>query len=168
MKKPTGMPRALVLALAPLLLVCGCQQDMQAAEEGAATAAKKVLIAGTASEFKAKVVEGIVSRLGTKDYYLRIIGLDALEKEDAGSFGAVLLVNACMAGKMDGRVTRFLSKNPSNPKVIVFTSRGGEGKPIDLAAGVRVDAVSSVSPAGDAGKKADELAALIRARFATP
>lgn len=161
--------RPIILALAAVSILGGCQPGMEAAEIGSATAGRKVLIAGTASAFKVKVVEGIVSRLGTQEYYFRIIGLDALETQDTTAFGAVLLVNTCMAGKAGGKVSRFLSKDPADPKVIVFTTRGGEGRPVDFPVpDLKVDAVSSVSSADLAEQRSGELASLIRARFAAP
>jgi hypothetical protein len=169
MRKHGWMGKALLPALVLPILLSGCAQGMQAAEAGNAASGNKVLIAGTSSGFKEKVAEGLLKRLGTQDYYFRIIGLDALESQDTSAFGAVLLVNTCMAGKAGGKVSRFLAKDPANPKVIVFTTRGGEGKPVDFGVSdVKVDAVSAVSPSGNAEKAADDLAALIKARFRAP
>jgi hypothetical protein len=156
-----------VLALAVLPLFAGCQLDMESVEMGDGAAARKVLIAGTTSDFKQKVVAGVIGRLGTQDYYFKIIGLDLLETEETKDFGAILLVNTLMGGKIDERVRRFLSKDPLNPKAVVFYTSGGEDPKPDFAKlDIRVDAVTSVSASDRVDKRAEELAAVLRARFA--
>ncbi len=156
----------MLIVLASALLVLGCASNMTPSEAGSADAARKVLIAGDSSAFKQQVVARLIDDLGTGDWYFRIVGLDRLEEQETGQFGAVLLVAAFKAGHLDKRVTRYLGKDPSNPKVVVFFTRGTDDPmPERARPDIKVDAVSSASRADRVESRAAELAALIRQRF---
>ena len=114
------MWRITLIALMALLLTIGCKNDMNSLEKGDPAAARKVLIAGTTSEFKQNVVDRVIEKLGVEDCYFKITGLDQLNKEEIDQFDAILLVARFAAGRMDGRVTRFLEKYPANEKTVVF------------------------------------------------
>jgi hypothetical protein len=135
-------------------------------ETGNPDSARKVLIAGERSEFKEQVVVGLIEKLGTEDWYYRVIGLNQLAEQDTEAFGAVLLVAAVRAGKLSGQVTDFLSSNPANPKVILFYTRGSEEPmPEKSRPKLKVDAVSSASKADRVDMRAEELAVLLEQRF---
>jgi hypothetical protein len=139
---------------------------MTPSEAGNVNGARKVLIAGEASAFKQNVVVKVIETLGTRDWYFRIIGLDQLEEQETGPYGAILLVAAYRAGKIDGRVSRYLAKDPTNPKVIVFYTSGSEAeKPASTKPDIRVDAVCSASRYDRADRRAGQLAALLEKRF---
>jgi len=161
------MPKILIACIAGLFFFAGCVQDMELLEKGNRDAEKKVLIAGTQSEFKQKVIEKVMEKLGSKDYYFKIIGLDRLKAEETGPYGAIILVNAFMAGQLDGRVKEFLQQDPTNPKAIVFYTIGDENStPPDWAKpDIRVDAVTSASILERVGQRADELVAIIKNKF---
>ena len=160
------MQRIVCVGLAAALLIIGCASNMTPSEAGNADATKKVLIAGDSSAFKLQVVARLIDDLGTGDWYFRIVGLDRLEEQEAGQFGAILLVAAFKAGHLDKRVSNYLRRDPSNPKVIVFFTRGTEDPmPEQKKPDIRVDAVSSASRADRVETRATELAALIRKRF---
>jgi hypothetical protein len=155
------------LAAAALFFAFGCGKDMESLEKGDSGAPRRVLIAGTASEFKQDVVERMIRELGTKDYYFKIIGLSRLDKENIDEYGSVLLVAMYAAGRLDERVTRFLQDNPTNPKVIVFSTVGAEDsdRPEWATPDIRVDAVTSASAPDRVNRRADELVKLIGERF---
>jgi hypothetical protein len=157
------------LAAAALLLTVGCGKDMDSLEKGDPCAPRRVLIAGTASEFKQDVVERMIRELGTKDYYFKIIGLSKLGEENIDEYGSVLLVAMYAAGRLDERVTRFLQDNPTNPKVIVFSTVGAEDsdRPEWATPDIRVDAVTSASAPDHVNRRADELVKLIKEKFNT-
>lgn len=156
----------MLISFAGVLLVLGCASNMTPSEAGSTDAARKVLIAGDSSEFKLQVVARLMENLGTRDWYFRIVGLDRLEEQETEQFGAILLVAAFRAGHLDKRVSSCLRKDPSNPKVVVFFTRGTEDPmPERVRPDIRVDAVSSASRADRVEGRAEELAALIRKRF---
>ena len=157
----------IIIGLIGLLFVCSCAKDMEAFEKGDIKASKKVLIAGTDSEFKQNVVNKVIETLGTEDYYFKIIGLEQLDKEETEPYGAILLINSFMAGKMDKRVTQFLQNDPDNPKVIVFYTIGSEGTPPsgEGKPDIEVDAVTSASLPDRIDERVDQLVTLIEERF---
>ena len=157
----------IIISFIGLFFVCSCTKDMEAFEKGNIETPQKVLIAGTDSEFKQNVVNKIIETLGTKDYYFKIIGLEQLDKEETKSYGAILLISSCMAGKIDGRVTQFLQKDPTNQKVIFFYTIGDEDTPPSGKAkpDIEVDAITSASIPDRVEERADELVTLIEERF---
>jgi hypothetical protein len=139
---------------------------MKPYEVGKPESPHKVLVAGEHSDFKEQVVAQLIEELGTRDWYFRVIGLDSLANQDTEQYGAVLMVAAYRAGKLDKRVTTFLSKDPTNPKTILFFTRGSEDPlPEKSRPDIRVDAVSSASKDERVESKAGELAALLEQRF---
>jgi hypothetical protein len=157
------------LAAAALLLTVGCGKDMDSLEKGDPCAPRRVLIAGTASEFKQDVVERMIRELGTKDYYFKIIGLSKLGEENIDEYGSVLLVAMYYGGRIDERVTRFLQDDPTNAKVIVFYTVGAEveDRPEWATPDIRVDTVTSASTPDRVNRRADELVMLIKEKFNT-
>lgn len=156
-----------IISLIALFFTVGCQHQMAYLEKGNPSAERKVLIAGTASEFKQDVVKQVIKNLGTEKYYFKVIGLDQLGKEDTEQYGAILLMARFAAARLDSRVTRFLEKDPTNRKVIVFYTIGSEEAGVAKWAepDIKVDTVTSASLPAKAKQRAGELAALIEARF---
>jgi hypothetical protein len=159
--------RILVVAAAAAALVLGgCREYLSSAEQGDPGNAQRVLIAGERTAFKSAVVESVIGKLGTSEYYFRIIGLDGLDAEDAAAYGAILLISSMQAGKLDHSVLGFLGKDPENPKVIVFYTRGTEDPlPERSKPDLRVDVVTSASRDDRVATRADELATLMASRF---
>jgi hypothetical protein len=149
-----------------LLALCGCTQNMTPYEVGNAASAQKVLISGEATAFKQKVVTRVIEKLGTADWYYRIVGLDTLEQVDSREYGAILILVGFRGGKLDERLLRYLADNPDNPKVVVFFTTGMEA-PLPEAArpDLKVDSVSSASIDDRVETRAEQLAALLRRRF---
>jgi hypothetical protein len=154
------------IAIIGLLFLCSCEQDVSPLEKGNVNAARKVLIAGTATAFKQSVILKVMEKLGTADYYFKVIGLNQLAGEETGRFGAILLVNAMMAGRLDGRVKQFLAKSAADPKVIVFYTRGTDDPmPSWFKLDPDVDSVTSASKSERADEWAEQLVKLIEKRF---
>ena len=157
----------IIISLMGLFFVCSCMQDMEPVEKGNIEATQKVLIAGTDSEFKQNVVNKVIETLGTQDYYFKIIGLNQLDKEETEPYGAILLINSYMAGKIDRRVTQFLQNDPTNSKVIIFYTIGDENHPPSGKAkpDTNVDAITSASLPNRIDERVDQLVTLIEERF---
>jgi hypothetical protein len=155
-----------LVGLLGFLLLPGCRTNMTRYEAGNADSAHKVLIAGEATAFKQAVVDGVIEKLGTRDWYFRVVGLDQLEAQETETFGAILLVAGYRAGRLDERVIRYLAKDPTNPRVVLFFTRGSEDPmPEKYKPDVRVDAVSSASREDRVESRAQQLADLLRRRF---
>ena len=159
----------LSVALLALISMSGCQTDIAHLELGDSAAPRRVLIAGTTSEFKQGIVDRLTERLGAQDYYVRLIGLDRLPETDHSAFGAVLLICEYRAGRIDRRVRRFVEQNPTDPNVIVFCTTGSENStPRFGEPDVEVDVVSSASQQDLVGERADRLVDLIEERLGSP
>jgi hypothetical protein len=153
-------------SLMVLLVVLGCKTNMASFEAGDPNSSRRVLVAGEQTDFKRHVVEGVIEKLGTEHWYFRIIGLDQLAAEDTGRYGAILLVAGYRAGRIDERMSSFLEKDPTNPKIVVFYTRGTEDPmPERSKPDLRVDAISSASKQDREDSRAEQLAALIEKRF---
>jgi len=119
------------------------------------------------SNFKQKVADGLVKKLGIQDYYFKITGLNQLAKENTEQYGATVLIASFEWGRIDRRVTQFLQKNPANQKVIVLYTVGAEKVGIQEWANPdrKVDAVTSASSLNRVEERVDELAVLVKAKF---
>lgn len=155
------------VTLACLLALSACATGSADYVRGDLRAQRRVLVAGTQSEFKHKVVDRVVQRLGEKDYFFSIVGLDGLNTEDLASYGAIVLVYSLPGGRMDGRVRAFINANKGNPKVIVFYSKGAEGPEPEDAVSSRnaADRRTAVTLLANAERYADLLVTQIEKRF---
>jgi hypothetical protein len=160
------MRKIAIIGLVGLLCVFGCKTNMIPSEAGDPNGARRVLIAGEDTAFKRKVVAKVIEKLVTQDWHFRIIGLSQLAEQETGQYGAVLLAAGYRAGRIDERVSSFLLKNPTSPRVIVFYTRGTEDPMPDWSKpDIRVDSVSSASRDDRVELRAGQLAALIEERF---
>ena len=157
----------MVLGVLCLLVVAACSTATDAYVRGDLRAQRRVLVAGTQSEFKHKVVDRVVQRLGEKDYFFNITGLDGLTREDLSAYGAIVLVYSLPGGRMDDRVRAFINANKGNPKVIVFYSKGAEGPEPEDAVSSRyaADRRTAITLMANAERYADALVTQIEKRF---
>ena len=143
------MKRSILLAM---IVICGCtaphyiwpQKDMGGYEINLVTEEKRVLIASRDSDFKRTLVKEITNAYEHKPVYVKIIGIENLENEDANQYSAVVLINTCMGWTVDVEVGSFLEKHGTLESIIVLTtSAGGDVKPENEK--WAVDAISSAS-----------------------
>lgn len=160
------MKRIATVALVGMISILGCRTNMSQFEAGKRDAEAKVLIAGEDTSFKRKVVNRLIETLGTRDHFFRVIGLDALAEQEVGSYGAIVLLAGFRAGRLDARIGRFLADDPSNPRVIVFYTRGTEDPmPERSKPKLLVDSLSSASRDDRVERRALELADLVEQRL---
>ncbi len=161
------MKKITCLILAFAALGASCARDVKPSERGDPGAARRVLVAARDSDFKRTLLDRTVAALGAKNYYFRIVGLDALpQEEDTSAYGAVVLVGTFMAGRLERGVVDYARAHPADPRLIVFYTQGAEAPPSAGAReAVKCDVITSASAADRVGPKAEALAALIRSRF---
>ena len=161
MKQIYALKRLMLLAI---IFICGCtaphyiwpQKDMGVYEINLATAEKRVLIASRDSDFKRALVDVITKAYENQPVFVKIIGIEALENEDANVYSAVLLINTCMGWTVDVEVGRFLENYGTFESIIVLTtSAGGDVSPENE--NWAVDAISSASTLDRVQPLADEL-----------
>jgi hypothetical protein len=118
---------------------------------------RRVLIASRSSEFKDEVVERVEEGLRNEDLlYVKVIGVEALEQEDVAPYHAVILVNTCMAWKMDPKIEAFLKKQASTDRMIVLTT-SGDGEWMPKKKEMEFDVVTSASEEYDPQAVADQI-----------
>ncbi len=160
------MRKAAPFFLAASLFIVGCRTDMMPLEGGNPQSTRRVLIAGESTPFKQQVASRVTEILVAQDCYFRIISLGGLASQDASQYGAILLVTSMQAGRLDQRVMKYLQKDPTNPKVVVFYTRGTEDPmPEKLKPDIRVDVVTSASLTDRVEQRGQELAALLGKRL---
>lgn len=158
------MKRIAVLAAAVIL--AGCQQNLKNLESGDDVLANKVLVAGYSSEYKQQVVNDVVRTLRNGGFYVKVIGLGKLDKEEKNLYGAILIVDTVKAGVISSGARSYLEEDPGNPKVVLFVTSGSGGEQaLSRKTVITVDAVASASRADESGQTADAIVALIEARF---
>ena len=140
------------ICLFSILLATGCtvphylwpQRDIGFHETNPQTLKKKILIASRDSAFKRELVDSITAEYSSRPIYIRTTGIEALSKEDANDYSAVVLITTCMGWTVDVEVERFLNRYGHLPSIIVLaTSNGGDVLP--KMKNRKIDAISSAS-----------------------
>jgi hypothetical protein len=138
------------------------QSDIRPSEINAPTAGKNVLVASRKSEFKDAVVARIGEAFRNKPVHIKFIGLDDLDKEDAGRYDALVLMDTCIAWGLDRKVDAFLGRNKDAHNIIVLTT-SGDGKWVPKKDGRSFDAIASASEKASVAKIADSIVAKVEA-----
>jgi hypothetical protein len=160
------MPKIILVILTTVIVLCGCKTNMVPYEAGKADSPCKVLIAGEDSEFKRNVVTRVIEILGTEECFFRVIGLNQIQEQETEQYDAIILITAYRAGRLDRRVTRYLSKDPQKAKTILFyTGESDDPMPEKNKPNIQVDAVSSASKDSRVDERAAQLVSLLEQRF---
>lgn len=169
MKPATG---ALAAAFLANLLLAACrspvphlvwpQKDLAPAQHYDPSAARRLLVASRASEFKAELVRRVVEQLRGDGVYVRVVGVNQLKRAAANQYHAILIVSTTMAWTLDPKVTRFLEKVRDKSRVILLTtSGGGDWLPKDDGC----DALAAASRLEEAPRLAAQVADAVRRRL---
>lgn len=118
--------------LALFLFVIGCaapqrfwpQNDIETTETAVPEGAQVVLIASRSSEFKKRLVARLQRQLGADGFAHKTIGVDALAREKASQYAAVVVINTCLAWGLDHDVQTFLDRQTTDKNVILLTTSG--------------------------------------------
>jgi hypothetical protein len=88
---------------------------------------QSVLIVSQGSEFKNKVIEGVIEEIEPRGDFLKVIDATALPNENSNEWDAMLIIHTMEIWQPQADVKNFLSKNYDPNKMIVFaTSSSGE------------------------------------------
>ncbi len=155
---------SLSAALLLTLLLANCtlshlfapQKDIESRELNQPSMEEQVLIASRSSVFKDAVVAGIEEAFAGRPVYVKLIGLDELEGEDASQYAAVVLINTCMFWQLDPEVKEFLERHESRDHLIVLTT-SGEGYWLPDGEDRDFDALSSASHMCDVDDVSQEI-----------
>jgi PBP1b-binding outer membrane lipoprotein LpoB len=138
------------------LLFCSCtvpqyiwpQKDIGYNEINKPDLEKKILIASRKSEFKSEIVQRIENAFQNRIVYIKIIGIEDLEYEDANQYSIVVLINTAMGWKIDRKVESFLDRRGEMNSIIVLTTSYG-GDILPDTEEHQIDAISSASVKDD-------------------
>jgi hypothetical protein len=137
------------------------QSDIARSDLNLPSSEKSVLVASRASEFKDAVVARLRQDLAAAPAYVKFIGLDDLEREDAAAYDAVVIMNTCMAWGLDPKVDGFLKRSKDRSNIVVLTT-SGNGTWMPKAEGRGFDAIASASKKTDVDKIADTILEKLR------
>jgi hypothetical protein len=163
----SAMKKTNLILLTTIIFFFGCTVSKKTVEIGDTNNSRKVLIATENSEFKKEVVDRLIEKLGTQNYYFCVISLKQLEEVDSKQYGTVLLVCKVAAGKIQSRANNFIKKESANPKLVVFLTSGSEDMlsesiQTDLSG---VDAITTASKISEVEKLSEKLKEMVLKRF---
>ena len=102
----------------------------------------KILIASQGSEFKNALLNNIVYKIDNDSTYIKVIDVSLLNELEPDNWNAVIIINTCIADKINTDVRKYLVKSRNEiPTVLFITAGDGRWKPNNLS----VDAISSAS-----------------------
>ena len=103
---------------------------------------KKILIASQGSEFKNALLDNIVGKIQNDSTYVKVINVSELNDIDDAYWRAVIIINTCIADKINKDVKQYLKKSKNKiPTIMLVTAGDGRWKPNNLS----VDAISTAS-----------------------
>ncbi len=114
----------------------------------------RVLIATQSTEFKEAVVSRITDALDGGSSYLKIIDVAKLGEESADAYDAIVILNTCMAYRMNESVTTFLEKVEGKERIVLLTTVA-DGRDEYQPEGV--DAITSASRMNDGDEIATQI-----------
>ena len=120
------------LLLAVLNLMGGCaapqrfwpQEDMVASETWAPDHRQVVLIASRSSDFKKLLVAKLHEQLAAEGLPQKTMGVKDLNLVDAGDYGVVVVISACLAWGLDHDVQTFLARQRTDENIVLVTTSG--------------------------------------------
>ncbi len=157
-----------------LFLLSGCaapqrfwpQKDIVGSDAGAIPGEHTVLIMSRDTEFKRLLVAELQKRLSAAQISHKTIGIKQLEKVDSTGYGAVVVINTCLAWGLDHDVRTFLDSQKTTANIILLTT-SGEGSWLPDKGGRDFDAMSGASVKANVGNVAQELMERVQAKTET-
>jgi len=118
----------------------------------------KILIASQGSEFKITLLNNIVDKIDNDSTYIKVIDVSLLNELEPNNWNAVIIINTCIADKINKDVSQYLAKSQNEIPIVLFITAGdGRWKPNNLS----VDAISSASRMSKIEKLTQEILNLL-------
>lgn len=137
-----SVPIILIILFISYYLITNLQGEIEPYQVGNPDAEQKILIASQGSEFKEKLVTGLVSELKSDERYISIVDCTKLEDENLTTWDACVVIHTTQIHGMPIAAETFLEVSSDLSKVVlVSTSGGGDEKVKNFD----VDAISSAS-----------------------
>ena len=101
------------------------------------------------------LLDNLVESLNDESVYIKVIHTSVLDQVEIDYWKSIIVINTCVADKLQKSVTNFLSRVPDDyPIFMVITAGDGRWMPTDL----HVDAISTASRIS----KIDEIISKVR------
>jgi hypothetical protein len=156
-----------------IILMAGCavpqhywpQKDIVKSDVSTIPGQRTVLIASRASAYKKQLVSELQKQLSAAHIPHTTIGVKQLAKVDPNDYGAVVVINTCLAWGLDHEVSAFLESQKTNSNIILLTT-SGEGSWLPNKRGRDFDAISGASIEANVSDVARNLLERIQKRLA--
>jgi hypothetical protein len=154
------------------LLLAGCaipqrfwpQKDIVGSGVSDRPGEHTVLIASRSTEYKKQLVAELQKQLSAAQILHKTIGVRQLEKVDPTGYGAVIVINTCIAWGIDQDISTFLDGQETTANIILLTT-SGEGTWLPDKHGRKFDAISGASVEANVGDVARDLMVRIRTKL---
>lgn len=107
---------------------------------------QKILIATQGSEFKDKVVAGLVEKLRERDIFIKVIDVSSLPSIDVDDYNAIVLLHDWELQKPPAVVEQFLKKSGNNKKLVVLATSGGSDTSMEGIDGISGESILDEAP----------------------
>jgi len=84
----------------------------------------KILIATKKGDFKEDIIKKVSEQFSKENVKISRIELKQLSAHNPGDYNAVIVINSCVAWKMDKKVRKYVEKYPDSSNIIVLTTSG--------------------------------------------
>jgi hypothetical protein len=111
--------------------------------------APQVFIARQRSEFKDALVSNITLRLDAQSIPYEVVDISSLKKLDEQDYKAVVIIQYVKAGRINGKVRRYLDTTADMDKVVLVTTSGSGNT---MTGKWDIDTISSASEMSDIDK----------------
>lgn len=106
---------------------------------------QRVLIATQGSEYKEKVVSGVIGEFKSQEVYFKVVDVSLLDDVDPTIWNAVIILHTWEIWKPEEHAKAFLDAKYSSDNIFVVTTSGSGDQKMD-----GVDAVTGASELNDA------------------
>ena len=142
--------RVFLVLITVLIVTHGCgPKQVSPVQFGPSSSTNRVLFATEDTEFKNAILENVARAFNGRDVFIQVTDIPSLEKIHPKNYTAIVLVNTCIAWKVEPEIASFLKKVTQPEKVVLLTTTGNPDLSITAP---DVDSVTSASQMEKAGE----------------
>lgn len=107
---------------------------------------QKLLIATQGSDYKDKVVDGLVEKLRDSSIYIKVIDVSSLPNIEEDDFTAIVVIHNWELQKPPKVVEQFLKQSKNIEKIVVLATSGGSDTSMEGIDGISGESIVSEIP----------------------
>ena len=100
------------------------QKSFESAEYGPPKSEKRVLLAGTTSDFRDAVAQALVDSLVADSAHVETGAFKHLNNRDPSEWGSIVVFNTCIGWDIENRAREFITSHPDYRGFVLFTTSG--------------------------------------------